>query len=118
MTANMLYRISLCVKGWCAIDEEVDLQQVSDTSLYSKDASPGQIGAESPGCDLQASVCRCPNDLDPLVHTSNSQGRLVVLFTSRQSLPLSVDVIASDVDVPAVDGAIMPLGFDDVMVCD
>ena len=91
---------------------EKNLQQISNTSLYSEDTRSGKIGAESPGSDLQASLCRCPNDLNPLVHSSDSQRRLVTLLASWKS----IGVFASDVDVAAVDGAIMPLGLEDVVV--
>lgn len=98
------------------IDEWKYLQQVSNASLYSENTRSRQIGAEPPGCDLQTSLCGCPDDLDPLVHSSDRQRRLVLL--SRQSLSLPIRAIASNVDVPAVDGAIVPLGLDDVVVCD
>jgi hypothetical protein len=97
---------------------EEDLQQVANTSLHSENTRPRQIRAKPPRSNLQASVCRCPDNLDLLVQASDSQSRLVVLLASRQTLPLSIRVVARDVNIAAVDGTVVPLGLDDVVVCD
>lgn len=119
MTASILYDISVLFR--CVINKTFkvkNLQQVSNTSLYSKDARSRQVGAESPRCDLHASVCRCPNDLDLLVQSPHSQSCLIILLASGQPLPFTVAIVSGDVDVPAVNVAVVPLGLNDVVVCD
>jgi hypothetical protein len=68
---------------------------------------------------VHARKCRCPDNLDSLIQSSDGQGGLVVLFAGGKSLSLSVGVVvARDGDVASVDGAVVPLGLDDVSVRD
>lgn len=68
---------------------------------------------------MHACVCRCPDNLDLLVQSSDGQGGFVVLFAGGKCLSLSIGVvIARHGYVTSVHGAVVPLGLDDVVVRD
>jgi len=68
---------------------------------------------------MNAGMCRCPDDLYFLIQSSHGQSGLVVLFAGGKCLSLRVGVVvARHGDVAPVHSAVVPLGLDNVVVCD